>query len=73
MEGLQEGDFVNVKTSRGAGLFVARRDGLHIYLQEVEAGTVRRIAGRGGCVMAAKPGPGVTVERIIEGGRSVGK
>ncbi len=65
-EELQEGDLVRISTSRGSGLFVARRDGGHVYLQEVDAGTVRRVAGRGGCVMAARPGPGIVVEKVKE-------
>lgn len=61
---LHDGDLVMVKTNRGTGLFVCKADGLHQYLQEVEAGTVERIAGHGGCVMPARPGIGTTIEKV---------
>lgn len=61
---IHEGDLVEVKTRRGTGLFMCRADGTHQYLQEVEKGTVRRVTGHGGCVMPARPGAGVAVEKV---------
>lgn len=58
------GDLVVVKTVRGEGRFQYTVDGLHAYLQEVEPGTVRKLTGHGGCVMAARPGPGVEVNKL---------
>lgn len=61
---LHDGDLVMVRTERGEGQFICRVDGTHVYLQEVELGTVKRIAGYGGCVMPARSMPGVLVEKV---------
>jgi len=63
-EALRAGDLVLVRTGRGGGRFVCKVDGIFTYLQEAEPGTVKRIAGYGGCVMPAKPPAGVTVEKV---------
>jgi hypothetical protein len=65
-EALSDGDLVVVRTARGEGQFICRLDGSHLYLQEVDRGTVKRITGYGGCVLPARPATGVTVEKVKE-------
>jgi hypothetical protein len=67
VEEIREGEVVTVRTGKGSGQFLCVMDGTHKYLQELEPGTVRRIAGRGGCVMAVRPGPEVEIIRAKNG------